>query len=352
MFFSNFTPLTTYYQTMKTKLLLLASLFSCVCFSQTISSFNSDPNTDFTIVNPVSPIDQTPTGMNAVWNFSNLTAAGINIDTYAVPTAGELTTYPGTTEVLSITTQGGTPTVSEFFLKVDGSGTYITGVSQGDIVLNYSTTNAFVGLFPMSFGTNNSNPVSGTFSYQGTNGTFIGTVTATVDAYGILNIPDPTFPDYAGSVTRLRIDQTLSFSIPPIFNNIGTLTQTTYYYYDNTADNLVFRYNNAVLVSAFLGIDQTTETFERNTAVTLSRNTIEASRFQLYPNPAKDYITIDSEDNQVIKTVTIVDVQGRTVFTSNQDVTTISVASLQQGMYFMTLETETGASTTKKFIKQ
>jgi hypothetical protein len=69
-------------------------------------------------------------------------------------------------------------------LKENGSGTSITGVSQGDIILNYSGTNSFVGLFPMSFGINNSGAVSGTFTYQGTNGTFTGTATSTVDAYG------------------------------------------------------------------------------------------------------------------------------------------------------------------------
>ena len=339
---------------MKTKLLLLASLFSVASFSQTISKFGSDPNTDFTIVDPDMPIDQTPTGANAVWNFSGSIGNGSNnIDSYAVPTAAQLTTYPGTTEVLSITSQGGTPTVSEFFLKEDGSGTSITGVSQGDIILNYSGTNAFIGLFPMTFGTNNSGAVSGTFSYQGTNGTFTGTVTATVDGYGMLTMNDLLCcGNYSGNVTRLRIDQTLSFSIPPIFNNIGTLTQTTYYYYDDTADDLAYRYNNAHLVSGFLGIDQTTETYERNTAVTLSRNTVDASSFQLYPNPAKDFITISSGENQVIKNITIVDVQGRQVFTQKGDVTRVSVSNLQKGMYFVTLETETGGITTKKFIKQ
>lgn len=336
---------------MKTKLLLFALLFSFAAFSQTISSFNSDPNSDFTIVNPSAPIDQTPTGANAVWTFNNLNAAGTNIDTYAAPTAAQVSTYPGTTEVLSITTQGGTPTVSEFFQREDGSGTYITGVSQGDIVLNYNTTNAFIGLFPLNFNTNNSGAVAGTFTYQGTNGTFTGTFTATVEAYGTLNIPDPILPDYIGNVTRLRIDQNLSFSIPPIFNNIGTLTQTTYYYYDDVADNVAFRYTNATIVSGFLGVNETTETHERNTEITLSRNTVDATRFELYPNPAKDFITINSKDNQVIKTVSIVDVQGRNVFTSSVATARVPVASLQQGMYFITLETESGAVTTKKFIK-
>ena len=160
-------------------------------------------------------------------------------------------------------------------MKENGSGTSITGVSQGDIILNYSGTNSFVGLFPMSFGTNNSGAVSGTFTYQGANGTFTGTATSTVDAYGTLSINDTMGGNYSGTVTRLRIDQTLSFSIPPIFNNIGTLTQTSYYYYDNSINNIAFRYNNALLVSGFLGVNENIETLESTILTTLSTNTIE-----------------------------------------------------------------------------
>ena len=65
---------------MKTKLLLLTLTFSFTCFSQTISSFTSDPGTNFTILNTGSTIDHTPTG------------AGTNVDTYATPNAGQLTT--------------------------------------------------------------------------------------------------------------------------------------------------------------------------------------------------------------------------------------------------------------------
>ncbi|MEM6721609.1 MAG: T9SS type A sorting domain-containing protein [Bacteroidota bacterium] len=337
---------------MKTKLLLLALLFSVAGFSQTIATYNTAPNTDFTIVVPTNPIDQTPTGANVFWTFNDLNPAGTNIDTYAAPDATQLATYPGTTTVQTITTQGTPPVASTFFLREDGTGTYITGAGQGDITLNYSVNNAFVGLFPMSSGTSNSGTVNGTFSFNGINGTFSGTFTASVDAYGTLTMTDAVAPDYVANVTRLRIDQTLSFSIPPIFNNIGTLTQTTYYYYDNTASNIAFRYTDASVVSPFLGVNQNTVTHERNTALTLSRNTLAASQFQLYPNPANDFITIESKDGQAIKTVSIVDVQGRNVFTSSNVASRISVASLQQGLYFVTLETETGAVSTKKFIKQ
>ncbi|KAB8151325.1 T9SS type A sorting domain-containing protein [Kordia sp. TARA_039_SRF] len=337
---------------MKTKLLVLALFFSFAGFSQTIPIYTSFPGTNFTIVTPAAPLDQSPTGANVFWTFDNLTSAGTNIDTYAAPDATQLSTYPGTTEVQTITTQGMPPTTSTFFLKTDAVGTFITGASQGDIELNYNTTNAFLGQFPLVFGESNSGAVAGTFTYQGTSGTFTGTLSTTVDAHGTLTLPNPLGSDYLGDVTRLRIDQSLSFSIPPIFNNIGTLTQTTYYYYDDNAINIAFRYNNAVIVSGFLGINETTETHERNTGLTLSRNTVAASQFEIYPNPATNFITVNTAEGQTIAKVSIVDMQGRNVFTSSNVSSRISVANLQQGMYFLTLEMASGASSTKKFIKQ
>jgi hypothetical protein len=79
---------------------------------------------------------------------------------------------------------------------------------------------------------------------------------------------------------------------------------------------------------------------------------VDASQFQLYPNPASNFITIETTDEQTIQTVSIVDVQGRNVFTSNTVSSRIPVSNLQQGMYFVILETASGATTTKKFIKQ
>ncbi|WP_081979273.1 T9SS type A sorting domain-containing protein [Lacinutrix jangbogonensis] len=338
---------------MKTKLLLLLLVCSSVSFAQTISSFTSIPSTNFTIMGSQSTIDQTASGMNSVWTFNNLTALGTNIDTYAAPTAGQLTAYPGTTEVLSITAQGGTPNVSDFFLKEDGNGTSITGASQGDVLLNYIGSNAFVGLFPLSFGTNNSNPVSGTFSYQGANGTFTGTTTTAVDAYGTLNIINSDGGSFSTNATRLRIDQTLSLSIPPIFNNIGTVTQTTYYYYDNSVNNIVFRYNNANVNSGFLGVNETIETLESTTNFTLSTDGFENSTpLKLYPNPVQNALNLKIDTNDNIDSITITDNLGRIVFTSNKNVNRIDVSDLNSGLYIVSIVTKSGKLLSQKVIKE
>ncbi len=337
---------------MKTKLLLLLLIFANFCFAQSITKFQSDPATDFTVITASTALDQTPTSMNATWNFTGLTGTDSNVDIYTTPTAGQLTTYPGTTEVLTITDQGNMTTVAEFFLKENGSGTSITGIGQGDITLNYSGTNAFIGLFPLAYNANNSTAVSGTFSFQGSNGTFTGTATSNVDAYGTLNMTNGIGGSFTATVTRLRIDQTLSFSIPPIFNNIGTLTQTTYYYYSNTADNIVFRYNSANLVSGFLGINETIETIEANAVFTLSTDTFNNDlTFQIYPNPTQDFLNLKTSNNSVITSINIIDTLGRKVLTSNENLDVINVSNLQSGMYVISISTDSGKTTTKKFIK-
>jgi hypothetical protein len=339
---------------MKTKLLLLFSLYSGICFSQTpIASFNSAPMTNFTVVNSAPVIDQSSDGANVTWSFNNLTAAGTNIDTYAAPTAAETTTYPGTTEVLSTTTQGMTPVVNTIFFRDDMTGTSFTGASQGDITLNYVTDNALIGVFPLSFGYSNTDNVAGTFSFMGTNGTFVGTLIATVDAHGTLSLNDTGTGTYNGNVTRLKLEQSLSFSIPPIFNNIGTLTQTSYFYYDNTSNALVFRSNNATVISGFLGINQTTEVFERNTPNTLSTVTNSLTDgFQLFPNPATDFITITTNDSETIETISLFNATGQEVLKTNKELSSLSIKNLPNGFYLLTLKTESGKFTTKKFIKK
>jgi len=334
---------------MKTKLFSIITLIGITAFSQTLTTFKSDASTGFSIVTSASNIDQTLTGVNTSWTFNDLMSIGTNIDTYSAPTTEQLTTYPGTTELLSITTQDGTPQVNELYLKEDNSGSFITGISLDDLILNYSVNHAFLGLFPLNYGDSNTGDVSGIFSFQGQNGTFTGIATTTVDAYGTLNITNSTGETYNGNVTRLRLHQTLSFNV--LFVTAGTLTQTTYYYYDNTANNIVFRSNSVTIASTLLDVNETAEIFEYNEDYALSTNPIEAPTFKLHSNPVKDYITINLQGNQIIKSIKIIDVLGKEVFIQNKNATTLSVSHLNKGIYFIILETKTG-TLVKKFLKQ
>ena len=160
---------------MKKTLLFTILLATQLMVAQSpISDFFSVPNSTYAIVED-DALDESAAGADVTWDFTNLTAIGTNTDTYTTPTSGELVTYPGTTEVLTITTLGGGD--NKIFAK-DITGAFsLTGAGGGGVDLNYDTDNAIIGTFPLSYGDSSSDAVAGSFTGQGITGTFTGTIT-------------------------------------------------------------------------------------------------------------------------------------------------------------------------------
>ena len=75
------------------------------------------------------------------------------------------------------------------------------------------------------------------------------------------------------------------------------------------------------------------------------------SRINIYPNPAKDILTIDNTSTTVISSINIYDVLGWLVLTEKGDVEQIDVSHLNSGLLFMEIETDQGVIT-KKIVKE
>ena len=73
------------------------------------------------------------------------------------------------------------------------------------------------------------------------------------------------------------------------------------------------------------------------------------SNIRIYPNPAKDNVTISA--TEPIKEVTIQNLLGQKVSSYNGNVTAIPVSELANGMYIITIKTENGVFN-QKFIKE
>ena len=71
---------------------------------------------------------------------------------------------------------------------------------------------------------------------------------------------------------------------------------------------------------------------------------------QIYPNPVKDQLTINNGELKIIN-VEIVDITGKIISTFNSQLSTINVSSLQQGIYFVKIETDKGI-VTRKIVKE
>ncbi len=74
--------------------------------------------------------------------------------------------------------------------------------------------------------------------------------------------------------------------------------------------------------------------------------------FTLYPNPAKNRLYINSNPALVIEEIKIYDAQGRIVYRTGTPTIILDVSMLQSGLYLLTIITETGEITTKKFVKE
>lgn len=335
---------------MKTKLLLSLFFITVLGYSQTINNFDSAPMSMYAIINTATTtIDQSPSGENATWNFTLDATGETSTDTYEVVTMGSSieNTYSGTTSALTTTTSA----MDEgMVFTVNNSNTVsITGLEDESLILNYNTDNALIGTFPLNYNdTNNTDNVSGIFSFDGNSGTFDGTILTTVDAYGMLTMNDVGSGVYNGTVTRLKIEQNISLYIGFL---TGTVNQTSYYYYDSNNGNLVFRTTDAAIVTPF-GSENilVMESFLTTTFGT-SDSSFEKNRFSVFPNPVNNYLNFTQPKNSKIESIIIFDINGREIIKKTTNKNALQVNQLNKGLYVLRVKTDK-ESFSMKFIKE
>lgn len=86
----------------------------------------------------------------------------------------------------------------------------------------------------------------------------------------------------------------------------------------------------------------------------LSTKEVLANRFNLYPNPATDLVTITNQENITVKQIKIYDLAGKLTDTQNFEskaVIQLNVEKLTQGTYLLHLQTNEGTAV-KKLIKK
>ncbi len=333
---------------MKKQLLLSFIIISFLSNAQApINDYFGDALSEYALV--TGTVDNSPTGANATWNFSGLTQTDTNTDTFAAPTAVELSSYPGTTQVLTITDTG--MNTNQVFHALSGSTLSLTGASNPEFTLDYNTDNAEIGTYPLTFGSpTNTDNIAGTIFAQGQTANYTGTINTTVDAHGNLSFDVVGLGSYNGNVTRIVTTQTISFTIAFVFP--GTAVITSYYYYKDSDGSLAFRTNDGVISVPGLDINEGFSTREGLVTNTLSTDETASQNntIKLYPNPVNDYLHIQLDNSVSIQSITITDINGRTVLNKKDIVDTINTSQLQSGFYMISISTDKGLLT-KEFIK-
>jgi uncharacterized repeat protein (TIGR01451 family) len=110
----------------------------------------------------------------------------------------------------------------------------------------------------------------------------------------------------------------------------------------NTA-NIYFDYNPAIV----------TNTFNTEFVTTLSVESNQISDFVMYPNPAREFVQIKLQNNEMIENIKISDVLGKVVkyvgsVSDNQ--TTVSTSDLTSGIYIIEVVTANNSKISKKLV--
>ncbi len=83
---------------------------------------------------------------------------------------------------------------------------------------------------------------------------------------------------------------------------------------------------------------------------TLGTNSELLSEIKIYPNPATDYVYIKTPNSIQIKSVMLIDMNGKVAKQIQNHLEKIEISNLQQGVYLLQITTETG-SISKRIIK-
>lgn len=346
---------------MKTTLLFALGLFSLVGYSQhQISQYMG-----FVLPEPVddgnsrtywtfsseTPLNQASAGADMSWNF-NLSELGQHFYHNTSPTAEELEAYPNSSNVTTISNPDTGETIGKAYALEGNASFALTGFTSNGLTLNYSTDECIIGHFPMNYGYSNTDTVGGTYNYGDYSGNFTGTITSTVDAYGLLSITLPSDEEQPNAVTRLKTVQTVTLSYS-FFPNVGTVTQTTYHYYGAFNTFPLFKSTTTHIAVPLLSIDQTDEILEASGTIILlsNQNFSNQSTISIAPNPVTDQLFIQKSTSEKIHSLNISDISGKAILNFNNPENTLNISQLQKGVYFAQIKTDSGTFT-KKIIKK
>lgn len=83
---------------------------------------------------------------------------------------------------------------------------------------------------------------------------------------------------------------------------------------------------------------------------TLSNEDVVFENFKMYPNPVEDVLNF-SIKNSIVEHVKLLDINGRTILETSENLSTLNVSNLPTGFYLLQIKTDKG-SISKKIIKK
>lgn len=288
------------------------------------------------------------TGSGVTWDYSNLWAyPGVtNLDTikYASdsPDYGD---YPNA--MYHDDLAGGASVYYENFANSVVSYGFVFTIDGNLVKIMHNIDPMKMMDLPMSLNDTFTDSTYGTANVYGSMAATAGDVTVTADGTGTLNLGSSSF----NNVIRIKMVETIETTItlpPPINTVTGTVTRTTYTYYDLSTQNEALLIHSSIAVASTLFNGDYTAVYSAVPLENLSIADETISAFSIYPNPANDIVTILSEGADQLM---VMNALGQTILVINnpQSKASINVTDFDNGVYFIQLK-KGEVTKTKKLI--
>ncbi len=310
---------------MKKIYLILLSSLSSFLQAQTILGTDINPvaGDNFSITTSAW-INPGGSGANQTWNLSTMTNTGQQT------VSNSSSTIPGA-NIQQVWSTGVTMHLNLNSTQHD----VVRQIAQG-VTISFSNPWTMYG-FPLSLNASGTDNYSASFTSQGTTFQRNGTTTWTVDGSGTLTTPSGTF----NNVLRIKIENQFT----------------------DATSGFEIEYSQEIYVWVKAGyrhwlaqVEDTQSDFGGGSAGSYL-NTLGLSvpesliAFNIFPNPSSDYISIQSQNIDLVQTSQIFDMSGKLLF---EAITSqIDISELAEGVYMLVLlDAQKAILTRQKFVKK
>jgi len=281
-------------------------------------------------------------GANITWDFSSLISTGTSTGTLVAPSS----LSDGANHPIANFASGDANT--QAYLFIDNDEYSIAGAFSNTLGRDVYSDVREVYKFPITFGDSyneiftslTTNMIPQTFNRG-------GTVTIEADGYGTLIMPYGTVNDV------LRIKTTANYSDTLGGLLIATYTDVLYSWFNANTSTTILTHNEFG-ISGFPPIFLGSYLDPTSVITSLGDEFVQTSPILVYPNPARDQVTVslDRTYNQAI--VQIIDVTGKVVKTESINNGTKNVSlelnELDRGVYFVQVLDQNNMISTEKLM--
>lgn len=336
---------------MNKKLLFAFSILSGIGFSQTFNAANTpmigESQTMYLCDSTANKYENI-TGNGVTWDYSGIYKLSMANPTriYSVYANANTAEYPNANVEIAI--EG----VLKNYVDLSSTGRTMYGFeysepSFGMVKTNYTSGDA-MNYMSYDFTLNQiiNDIFSGTISATGVQPNITGTCKSTVDGYGTLKLGSGVIKT---GVTRHHmidtVNATTGFGPAKVIFN-----QFEYYDLNNTTNHLpLFNYTHVKIITplAIIPLNFVLSSVDPIGFVGITE--VEKTNFSIFPSPAKNTITIASDQFSGNETFEISTLEGKVVLNSRSN--NINISQLPTGMYLVAT-TINGEVIKQKFMKE